>query len=71
MIDASRAKEILSRMDMDDFSKGELYLSSYGHAGFLNVKNGDARASLDGEFTADELEAIACWMRDPTAVIGT
>jgi hypothetical protein len=71
MIDASRAKEILSRMNMDDFSMNALYLSSYGHAGFLDVKNGEARATLEGQFTADELEAIACWMRDPTAVIGT
>jgi len=26
------------------------------------------RVRLDGDFTADELEALALWMRDPVAV---
>lgn len=31
---------------------------------------GDTQVTLDGNFTADELEAIAMWLRDPAAVTG-
>lgn len=34
---------------------------------FLHV-TADA-AEIDGSFSADQLEAIACWMRDPAAVL--
>lgn len=30
---------------------------------YLNWCPGMETATLDGEFTADDLEAIACWMR--------
>ena len=30
---------------------------------YLHWDKSDDFATLDGEFTADELEAIACWMR--------
>jgi hypothetical protein len=33
-------------------------------------EDGQQRIRLDGEFTADELEAIAVWMRNPEAVGG-
>lgn len=31
---------------------------------------GENLVALDGDFTADELEAIAIWMRDPKGVTG-
>lgn len=34
--------------------------------GWPNVDANPEAATLDGEFTADQLEAIATWMRDPT-----
>ena len=34
---------------------------------YLDVAAGDDEACLDGSFSADELEAIAVWMRDPKA----
>ena len=34
---------------------------------YVAAMRGDEEASLDGEFTADMLEAIAAWMRDPDA----
>ncbi|MBN3744815.1 hypothetical protein G3N96_05110 [Burkholderia sp. Se-20373] len=33
-------------------------------------EDGRQRIQLDGYFTADELEALAMWMRDPDAVAG-
>ena len=33
----------------------------------IDLKNGSA--TLDGSFNANELEAIACWMRYPSAVV--
>jgi hypothetical protein len=35
----------------------------YNLGWYLSWVPGSNRAALDGEFTADELEAIACWMR--------
>ena len=34
----------------------------------LVVPASDGKITLDGEFTADQLEAIATWMRDPKGV---
>ncbi|WP_155888107.1 hypothetical protein [Cupriavidus sp. WS] len=38
---------------------------------FVRVReDGLQRVRLDGDYTADELEALAMWMRDPGAVGG-
>jgi len=37
--------------------------SLYSLKEYLRWKVGDKKASLDGNFTADDLEAIAWWMR--------
>jgi hypothetical protein len=46
------------------FSADELFSLGW----YLGVGANDEKATLDGEFTADELEAIAAWMRDPSGV---
>lgn len=70
MMDFKTAKRILqTRLPNGDgatdrvFSRTEL--SSVGW--YLFVEAGKREATLDGEFTADELEAIAAWMRNPDA----
>lgn len=55
------AARVLLGMDLRLMRLNVLYnLSTYIYA-----TPGDP-AILDGEFTADQLEAIATWMRDPT-----
>ncbi len=49
--------EVLGRAAREDGSLG-----SYGW--HLSWRPGDETAELDGDFTADELEAIAKWMRE-------
>jgi hypothetical protein len=62
-MDAKKAHTILR--DREIFPQHDLLfcLETYVHA-----KRGDTHATIDGIFTADELEAIAAWMRDPDAV---
>jgi hypothetical protein len=36
--------------------------------GFVSSNHAPKKVSLNGEFTADQLEAIATWMRDPKGV---
>lgn len=59
-----RARGVLAHMD---------------HAGAVSIENavpmvaadaGRKFSTLDGEFTADDLDALACWMRDPKGVAG-
>jgi len=52
----SEAKEILSDEIQSD---GSLYSLGW----YLCWNAGDDKAVLDGDFTADDLEAIAFWMR--------
>jgi hypothetical protein len=52
-----KAQEILGGWIQED---GRLY--SVG--AYLAWRAGDDCATLDGDFTADELEAIAWWMRN-------
>jgi hypothetical protein len=40
--------------------------SLYGLGWYLSWHSGDTAATLDGEFTADQLEAIVMWMREHT-----
>lgn len=36
---------------------------------YLSAHHDEEEATLDGEFTADDLEAIAMWMRDPIGIM--
>ena len=56
MMTLEQAREILG----EEIRKDNSLLNE---GGYLNWPCGDARANLDGDFTADELEAIAVWMR--------
>lgn len=58
------AYKILKEMCLDEFKKDSLY----GVIEYLSVSSNDRTATLDGEFTPDELEAIALWMRNSDAV---
>ena len=42
--------------------------SLYSMALYLLAYSDEEKAMIDGEFTADQLEAIAMWMRDPEGV---
>ena len=64
-MDLQQAKQILTGMGLEDFNSDRIaasgdYMASYA---------GDDQATLDGRFTADELEAIATWMRNPSGVV--
>jgi hypothetical protein len=66
-----QAKEIL--LGMLDKKKLNWSISPtqlYGLSPYANCypKYDGEVATLDGEFTADQLEAIATWMRDPNGV---
>lgn len=56
-----RAREILGPALRDS---GVLSESIYSPFAYAHWEPGDAKAILDGGFTADELEAIAWWMRN-------
>ena len=63
-MELKRAKEVLEGMNLDSFSKEKLFcLGKY-----LHVIDIDKQATLEAAFTADQLEAIATWMRDPEGV---
>lgn len=54
-MDINKAKEHLKDVIEDDG------LHSLGW--YLAYTNGNSKATLDGEFTAEDLEAIACYMK--------
>ena len=56
---ADTLKDCLARC-----AKGRIF----SHSWYLCVEKGISSARLDGYFTADELEAIAFWMRHPDEV---
>lgn len=64
-----RARVILSAIPDTTVSttsiRGEL---QYINTDIGEQEDGRQRVQLDGFFTADELEALAAWMRDPDAV---
>lgn len=65
-MELKRAKEVLEEMGLTTFSKEELFSGAL----YLSVEADDETAIIDGRFTADQLEAIATWMRDPEGVVG-
>lgn len=65
-MELKRAKELISSMGLALFSENALV--SYHTTNYVLVFNSDF-AALDGEFSHDQLEAIATWMRDPEGVV--
>ena len=57
-MDEAKAREILGDAINPD---GGLYNLGW----YLGWPPGNADATLDGSFTADDLDAIAWWMRNP------
>lgn len=68
-MDNARAKEVLEGMGLDCFKTDLLYLE-YRKLIKLAVEPGDEpdAAVLNGNFSADQLQAIALWMQDPEGV---
>jgi len=62
-MDAQKAADTLKDC-LAGCAKGQLYSPGW----YLCVGTGISSARLDGRFTADELEAIAFWMRHPDEV---
>ena len=62
----TRAHKILLAWGLTTCSPVELH----DLAVYVSVWADRKLAILDGGFTADELEAVATWMRDPVAVMG-
>ncbi len=58
------ARKVLEGMDLNEFTTKRLYSVSW----YLCVY--PEGGTLDGEFTSDQPEAIAMWMRDPEGVAG-
>jgi hypothetical protein len=56
-MDESRAREILGFKDGQEFSWGDIH-------DYVRPNNYDDIVCIDGDFNADELEAIAWWMRN-------
>ena len=63
LMDAQKATDTLKDC-LAGCAKGQLYSPGW----YLCVGTGISSARLDGRFTADELEAIAFWMRHPDEV---
>ncbi len=57
------ARKVLEGMGVEPHKRNK------GRA-FGSTRQDDDCMHLSGNFTADQLEAIALWMRDPTGVMG-
>jgi len=61
IMNEEKAREILG----DHITpQGDLCAGSGGNYAYISWSIGDGIASLDDEFTAEELEAIAWWMKE-------
>lgn len=69
-MDLKQAKQILTGMNLDEFNQHRLDFEPSRWARHLFVSSRTETGNLGGAFTADELEAIATWMRDPSGVVG-
>ena len=67
-MDLKQAKQILTGMGLDEFEEERLTRSVKYTPSYMSVS--PDHGYLSGAFTADELEAIATWMRDPSGVVG-
>lgn len=64
MMNEEKAREILASVELE---LGALNSGSLNHRGTRDEYiswSGDEKVMLDGKFTADDLEAIAWWMRN-------
>jgi hypothetical protein len=57
----NKAREVLSEWRGLEYDLASLHCLGQ----YVDVIFDEDTITLDGEFTADELEAIACWMREP------
>lgn len=65
-MESKTAKGVLKRMKLDTFSPAWLVDSKTSR--YVSTSDADLTVVLDGEFTAEQLEAIAAWMKRPKAV---
>ena len=63
-MELKRAKEVLKEFFMTEVSDEQLEAHM-----LINFCNFGGKVDIDGKFTADQLEAIATWMRDPEGVV--
>ena len=69
-MDFKTAKQILMSRCIHGIIDGEFTADSIYNCGWYLAASADEEdATLDGRFTADELEAIAAWMRNPKACV--
>lgn len=64
-MEPKRAKEVLEGMNLEVFTA----VSVASIDEYFRAEDGDEKTVIDGRFTADQLEAIATWMRDPDGVV--
>jgi hypothetical protein len=69
MMDIEAAKLLLFDYIIDDADLATHQPGQVRGLEYLHWNQGDNTATLDGEFTADQLEAIAIWMREKTLEI--
>lgn len=62
------AKKVILEMRPLAFTEKQLRINSF-EGDYAVVYEDDTDCLLDGQFTADQLEAIAAWMRSPDAVL--
>jgi len=61
----TEAYKILAASFLTLFTQESLYSCGW----YLSAMADESDATLDGRFSADDLEAIATWMRDPVGVM--
>ena len=64
-MELKKAKYILSENVFENHNDSFSSDLLHSHGWYLCARAIDSEATLDGAFTADELEAIATWMRNP------
>lgn len=63
-MDQARYEEVIAEFVAGKMlSSGHPFIKAY-EAGYLDRDGAEYTACLDGDFTADQLEAIARWMRE-------
>lgn len=63
-MELKRAKEVLKEFFVTELNDEQL--ATYM---LINFCTSGGKVSLDGNFTSDQLEAIAIWMRDPEGMV--
>lgn len=66
-----QAKQILTGMELEqDYGCSPILYKARPYHLYVRTLIDGPIATLNGDFTADKLEAIATWMRDPSGVVG-